>query len=95
MDDLLITFNKPVSFEGKEYKEVDLSGLERLSTADLVDADKQFNSTGQFSVMNEMTVGYSCILAAKGSNHPVEFFLTLPAKEGIKVKNAVMGFLNG
>ncbi len=89
-----ITFKKPYKFEGDEYKEVDLSGIENLSTKDLIDADKQFNTSGQMALMNEMTTGYSCIVAAKASGKPVEFFESLPAGEGLKVKNKVMGFLN-
>lgn len=94
MEDLKIIFKKSYNFEGKEYKEVDLSGIENLSTKDLIEADKQFNLSGQMAMMNEMTTGYSCIIAAKGTKMPVEFFENLPAGEGLKVKNKVMGFLN-
>ncbi|WP_163538306.1 phage tail assembly protein [Gracilibacillus sp. YIM 98692] len=94
MSDLIITFKKPYKFEGEEYKKVDLSGIENLSTRDLVEADKQFNTSGQMAIMNEMTTGYSLIIASKASGHPVEFFEQLPAGEGLKVKNRVMGFLN-
>lgn len=91
----LITFNKPYNFEGQEYKEIDLSNLENLTTADLIQADGQFSEAGQFAVMNEMTTGYACILAAKATNQPVEFFQRLPAGDGVKIKRAVMGFFNG
>ncbi|WP_121614793.1 phage tail assembly protein [Virgibacillus halodenitrificans] len=94
MSEFVIQFRKPYKFEGKEYKEVDLSGIETLSTKDLIDADKQFNTSGQMAIMNEMTTGYSCIIASKASGKPIEFFESLPAGEGLKVKNRVMGFLN-
>lgn len=90
----LIQFKKPFNFEGKEYKEVDLSKLEQLNTADLIQADGQFGDSGQFAVMNEMTTGYACILAAKATDKPVEFFQQLPAIEGVKVRRVVMGFFN-
>lgn len=93
-EQLRIVFKKPYTFEGKEYTEVDLRGLETLKTSDLAEADRLFNTSGQFSVMNEMAVGYTCILASKASELPVEFFESLPAPEGLKVKNKVMGFLN-
>lgn len=92
--DYKIVFNKPVNYEGEEYKEVDLSGIEHLTTKDLIDADKKFNASGQMALMNEMTTGYSCIIASKASGKPVEFFEQLPAGEGLKVKNVVMSFLN-
>ncbi|WP_100406674.1 phage tail assembly protein [Bacillus solitudinis] len=94
MDDYKITFKKPYSFEGKEYTEVDISGIENLTTKDLIDADKHFNASGQMAIMNEMTTGYACIVASKGSDKPVEFFENLPASDGLKVKNRVMNFLN-
>lgn len=93
-NELKIIFKNPYSFEGKEYTEVDLSEIENLSTGDLIEADKQFNASGQMALMNEMTTGYSCIIAAKATKKPVEFFENLPAGEGLKVKNKVMGFLN-
>lgn len=88
----VITFKKPYSFEGKEYKEVDLSGLENLTGKDLTDADRIFVSAGNVAPMNEMSIGYACIIAAKATGLPQEFFEGLPAKEIIKVKNEVMTF---
>ena len=94
MDNMKVIFNKPFNFEGKEYKEVDLSNIENLETSDLIEADKIFSSTGQVALMNEMATGYTCIIAARAAGLPVEFFEKLPIKEGLKVKNRVMGFLN-
>lgn len=91
---LLVVFKKPYKFESTEYNEVDLSKLDDLSTGDLIQADGQFSQIGQFSVMNELTTGYACILSSKATGKPVEFFEGLPAREGLKVKNIVMSFLN-
>lgn len=91
-NDYIVKFRKPYEFEGKEYKEIDLSGVENLTTKNLVDADKQFVKQGNTAVMNEMSVGYACIIASKATKKPVEFFLRLPSNEGIKIKNIVMGF---
>jgi hypothetical protein len=94
MPELTVTFKKPYNFEGKEYKEIDLQGLDKLSTNDLIEADRQFNQSGNVAIMNEMTIGYSCIIASKATGYPIEFFERLPAADGLKVKNTVMGFLN-
>lgn len=93
-NEFLITFKKPHDFEGTEYKEIDLSGIENLTTGDLIRADGQFGEIGQFAVMNEMTTGYACIVAAQATHKPVEFFQQLPAVEGVKLKRLVMGFFN-
>lgn len=91
-EEYLIKFKKPYSFDGKEYAEVDLSGLENLSTKDLVAADKTFIASGQSAVVAELSVGYSCIIASKVTGKPIEFFEDLPGNEGIKVKNTVARF---
>lgn len=90
----VVKFKAPYTFEGKEYTEVDLSGLEKLSAADLIEADKQFNSSGQIAMMNEVSLGYCLIVASKASGKPIEFFQKLPAPDAIKVKNTVINFLN-
>lgn len=93
-NNLVVTFTNPYLFEQENYNEIDLKGLNDLTTTDIVSADKEFASSGQFAMMNELTTGYACVLAAKATNKPVEFFLRLPAKEGLKVKRTVMTFLN-
>lgn len=94
MNKYLVVFNKPYKFEGEEYKEVDLSEIEDLNTRDLADSDKAFTNAGNMAMVNETTTAYSLIIAAKVSRKPIEFFEQLPAKEGMKVKGVVMGFLN-
>ncbi|MCT4543296.1 MAG: phage tail assembly protein [Vallitalea sp.] len=88
----LIKFRKPYYFEGKEYNGIDLSGIDNLTTSDLADADKIFVSSGNLAAMNEMAIGYSCIIAAKITMQPIEFFENLPAKEGVKLKNIISSF---
>lgn len=92
VEEYIVKFRKPYEFEGEEYKEIDLSGIENLTTKDLTAADKQFVTQGNVAAMNEMSVGYACIIASKAAKKPIEFFENLPANEGIKIKNIVMGF---
>lgn len=93
-EDKKVVFKNPYTFEKKEYTEVDLNGLKNLTTSDLIEAEQLFSSSGNFSMINEVTIGYTMIVAAKATGQPVEFFEGLPASEGLKVKNMVMGFLN-
>ncbi|KZL88715.1 phage tail assembly protein [Clostridium magnum] len=92
-NDLLIKFNKPYVFEGQSYTEIDLSSIENISTKDLVAVDKLFYQTGNIAPSSEMSLAYACIVASKAAGKPLEFFNQLPAKEGIKVKTAVVSFL--
>ncbi len=95
-DSLILKLKKPYKFEGKEYTEIDLSGLEDLSAADMIAVNKYMDRTATgIQVMPEVSLEYACVLASKASKLPVEFFTGLPPKQAIKVKNRVMGFLFG
>ena len=89
---LLLRFNKPYTFEGAEYTEVDLSGLEDITAADMIRAQRTMTGTGSVEIIPEMSIQYACIIAAAVSGKPIEFFSGLPAKEAIKLKNMVTGF---
>lgn len=95
-ESLIIKFKKPYKFEGKEYDEIDLSGLENLSASDMIAVNKYMDRTASgIQVMPEVSLEYACVLASKATQRPVEFFLGLPPKQAMKVKNRVMGFLFG
>lgn len=90
---LIITFSKIYSFEGQDYNDVDLSGLNNLSASDLIATDNIYFQNGNASPTSDMSLAYACILAAKVAKKPIEFFNQLPAKDAIKVKTMVIGFL--
>lgn len=93
VEPFVIIFKKPYKFDGMEYTQIDLSGLENLTAKDLADADKMFTTQGNVAVMNEMTSAYAYIIASKASGRPYEFVLGLPVKEAMKVKTMVTDFL--
>lgn len=95
-ESMVIVFKKPFKFEGKEYIEVDLSGLDDLTASDMIAANKYMQRTSAgIDVMPEVSLEYACVLASKAAKLPIEFFTSLPPKEAMKVKNRVMGFLFG
>jgi hypothetical protein len=96
-DGYVIKLKKPYKFEGKEYTEIDLSGLEDISARDMIAVNKYMDRNGGtgLSVMPEVSLEYACNLAARAAQLPVEFFLGLPGYVSMKVKNRVMGFLFG
>lgn len=97
MNELKLVLKKPYKFEGEEYMEIDLTGLESLNGNDLQDADKESAVVNGASVspVKEMELGYCLVLAAKAAKKPVEFMKLLPAPLAIAVKNKVTGFLYG
>lgn len=93
-----LKFRKPYQFEGKEYKSVDLSGMEDLKTTDLLSINRFMEMEGTsfgLGTTPEMTLEYACHVAAKATSLPVEFFRALPAREGLRIKNRVVAFFYG
>lgn len=93
----IIKFRQPYRFEGKEYYEVDLSGMEDLTAADMIAVNRIMSRTsaGIVEVMPEVSLEYACHIAARAAKLPVEFFNQLPPREAMKVKNRVTSFLFG
>lgn len=95
-ESLIIKLKKPYLFERKEYTEIDLSGLEDMTAADMIALENQYDRKSPgINVMPEVKVGYAVMMAARAAKLPVEFFNNLPPKDAMKVKNRVMGFLFG
>lgn len=94
-EDLVLRFKKPYSFEGETYTEVDLSGLEDVSAADLCKVGKLAKKDNGVDPIPEMSLSYAIYMAARVTGKPIEFFQRLPAQEAIKLKNLVAGFLYG
>lgn len=88
-------FKRPYRFEGKEYGSIDLSGLERLQTRDLIAAKRGMERSGSMSTTPEFTLEHTCILAARATGLPIEFFQSLPPSEGLGLKNRMINFLYG
>ena len=93
----VVKFAKPYKFEGKEYTEVDLSGLEDISARDLIKVSKYLDrsSGGSTSVMPEITIEHALNVAALATQLPIEFFMGLPGKYSIRIKTRVVGFFFG
>lgn len=94
-EDLVLRFKKPYSFEGETYTEVDLSGLEDLSAAELCKVGKMVKKIDGVDPIAEMSLPYAIFMAARVTGKPLEFFQQLPAREAVKLKNLVVGFLYG
>lgn len=82
---LLLKFNRPYLFEGAEYTEVDLSGLEDITAADMIRVQRAMTGSGTVEVIPEMTIQYACLISAEVTKKPIEFFNGLPGKEAIKL----------
>lgn len=86
---LTINFSKPFEFEEKTFDSIDLSGLENVTASQLASVEEHVTA-----IVPELSMDYALLLASTVSDQPVEFFQSLPGKEGLKVKRLVQGFLN-
>ena len=96
-EDLILRFAKPYKFGGQEYTEVDLSGLEDVTAGGLESVGKitAKKNPGMNPALQEMSMTFCTYLAQRVAKLPLEFFTGLPAKEAIKLKTMVTGFLYG
>lgn len=93
MNELVVKFGREYDFEGKKIAEVDLSGLENLTAADMIEADRYMLSQKAIAMIDELALPYVFFMAAKVSELPVEFFKQLKLKDAMKVKSAFGNFL--
>ena len=89
----IVEFTRPHIFEGKEYKELDLSGLDDLTADDLSYCDKMFAAGRNADPIKETNTLYCLLLAQRATDLPIEFFKTLKLSNAIKIKNVVSAFL--
>lgn len=96
-EDLILRFKKPYKFEGEEYTELDLSGLENVTAGTLENIGKIMakRSPGLNPATIEMELGYCELLAARVTGKPLEFFQGLPGRDAITLKSKIVGFLYG
>ena len=96
-EDLVLRFGKPYKFGGQEYTEVDLSGLEDVTAGVLENVGKiaAKKNPGMNPALQEMSLTFCTCLAQRVAELPLEFFEKLPAREAIKLKTMVTGFLYG
>lgn len=91
--DGVVVLDKPYSFKSKAMSEtvseIDLSGVEELTSIDVSKAENEVLKTGIYSVNMKNFFAYSCALAARATGKPMEFFTGLPLHEAVKVRGAV------
>ena len=74
-ESLILKFRRPYLFEGQEYTELDLSGLEDVTAGTLENIGKILTkkSPGLNPATIEMEMGYCELLAARVTGKPLEF----------------------
>lgn len=91
----VINFRKPYTFEEETVNSIDLSGIENITASDMIAAQRVISNGGTVEALPEMSLQYACVIAARVTSRPIEFFTGFPAREAIKLKNIVTGFIYG
>ncbi len=91
----LIKFGKPYIWEGKEYTELDMSGLKNLTIRDAIDAQKRLINDGEAAALMlcETTTAFTREIASKATGKPIEFFKFMPVRVAKAVASEVQAFI--
>ena len=92
----VVKLNTPYKFEGKEYSEIDLGGLDKLTIQDAIDAQRELFNQQEVagSMLCETTTAFSRIIAQKASGLPVEFFKLAPRGVSKRIAQTIRAHLN-
>lgn len=93
VDFMKIQLSKPYRFDGKEITELDLSGLEELTGADMLAINRMMKRRGNVDASPEVTMEFAMYAAMQATTLPLEFFHSLNMKDCMKVKARVNYFL--
>lgn len=93
----VVKFDKPYKFEGAEYMEVDLTGMDGLTVKDAAEAQNMAIAMGNTAaaVVTETSTAFTNEIAARAAKMPVEFFQYMPLREARKVRLMVQNHMNG
>ena len=89
----IIKLAKPYVFEGTEYGEIDLNGLDKLTVQDAIDAQLALTGQPGAVILPERSTAYIARLCAKAAGLPIEFFELLPVGAARKVRGAFTEFM--
>ena len=85
----VMRLERPYSFQGKTYTEIDLSGVAELNSMNASEAENRLARAGFMVTETSFNYLFACILASMATGLPEEFFTGLPLCETLKLKNAV------
>lgn len=93
---IVVALGKPYVFEGKEYPEIDLTDMDKLTIQDAIDAQRQLFGEQEVAaaMLCETTTAFARIIAAKATEQPIEFFKLMPRGAMKRIVAAVRGYLN-
>lgn len=91
-NEYIIKLRNPITFEGKQYDQIDISGLEKINAGDMVSVSRRLSRNGNIDVTPEMSLEYALNIANLATGLPLEFFEQLPPYVALAIKGRVTSF---
>ena len=92
-DWLVLDLEKPVTQNGMQINQLDMSGLREMTGRDLnVIYDLYASQGGDRVIMQESTLLFAQVVASRVCGYPVEAVQELKAKDSVYLKNRVYRF---
>lgn len=91
----IVELSKTYDFEGEKVSSIDFSAIEDITARDMIKINKMMISRNQVEILPESSMPYALAMAESCTKYPVEFYDNLKPRDAIKVKNFVVGFING
>lgn len=88
----IFKLKKSVVFEGNEYTQIDLSGLEELSGEEYGSLLKQTENLDGADMVPEKSLTFAYLAAAKVTGLPYDFFKKLSAKDTARLRYSIGSF---
>ena len=88
----IFKLKKSVVFEGNEYTQFDLSGLEELSGEEYGSLLKQAENLDGADMVPEKSLTFAYLAAAKVTGLPYDFFKKLSAKDTARLRYTIGSF---
>lgn len=85
-------FAKPYEFEGKTYESIEFD-LDSLKGSDISAVKKQFSKEVPVSIVPTTDSDFCALILCRLTKQPLEFFLSMPAKEYCELTQTVSNFL--
>jgi hypothetical protein len=88
----VLELSKVYEFEGEKISSLDFSGLEKLTTENMIRANNIMENAGMVSTVPENTMYYALIIASDATGMPIEFLKKLNIKDAFRMRRMVTRF---
>jgi len=94
--ELVVMLSNPAEDDfGKQIDMIDLNALQSVTGTVLAEANRIYEKRNPgMTIMKEIEMDYLFILAHLITGYSIDFFYNLPLKDCMKVKNALLIYLN-